>query len=281
MFRYRSTGVSLIAALSFILGLLCLISALATLAIPLPDPFGRFTLVLGLLCFIVAVLYLGVGWGLWELREWARLTAMVFSALVLVANLVAGVALIAGVEVAGDSLRFPGVGAGALIWAAIAAFILYYLARPDVREAFRGDYAEPVPVPGPTVQHPVTPEPVPPPIVAPPLADTELMAKPSPPTAWLVQSQPGRAGRQFPLRATRNTIGRDESRCQVVLDDPTVSAEHAAIVFEHDRFVLYDLAARNYTYLNGQRIQRQMLFDDDEIRLGSSVLVFKSVKGAR
>ena len=146
MFRYRSTGVSLIAALNFIFGLLWLIGALAILAIPLPDPFGRFTLVLGLLCFIVAVLYLGVGWGLWELREWARLTAMVFSALVLVANLVAGVALVAGVEAGGVPLRFPGVGAGALIGAAIAAFILYYLARPDVQEAFQGAYAEPVPV---------------------------------------------------------------------------------------------------------------------------------------
>ncbi len=108
MYRYRSTGVTLIAALSFILGLLWLISALATLAIPLPDPLGRFTLVLGLLCFIAAVLYLAVGWGLWELREWARLTAMVTNALVLVANLVTGVAFIAGVDVGGVTLSFPG-----------------------------------------------------------------------------------------------------------------------------------------------------------------------------
>jgi hypothetical protein len=273
MYRYRSTGVSLIAALSFILGLLWLISALSTLAIPLPDPFGRFTLVLGLLCFILAVLYLGLGWGLWELREWARLTAMVISALVLVANLVAGVALIAGVDVGGVPLRFPGVGAGSLIVAAIAAFILYYLARPDVREVFQGAYVEPVSVSSPTVPHRVTPEPVPPP---PPPA-TELIFKSSLPTAWLVHSLPGHTGRQLPLRAGRNTIGRDGSRCQVTLDDPTVSAEHAAIVFEHGRFVLYDLASRNHTYLNGQRIQRQMLYDGDEIRLGNNVLVFKRV----
>ncbi len=103
------------------------------------------------------------------------------------------------------------------------------------------------------------------------------MAKPSPPTAWLVHSQPGRSGRQFPLRAARNTIGRDGSRCQVVLDDSTVSSEHAAIVFEQGRFVLYDLASTNGTYLNDQRIQRQMLYDGDEVRLGNKVLVFKKV----
>ena len=274
MFHYRSTGVSLIAALNFIFGLLALISALAILAIPLPDPLDQFTLVIGLLSFIVAVVYLGVGWGLWELREWARLTAMVFSALVLVANLVSGVALIAGVDVGGILVRYRGVGAGALIWAAIAAFILYYLARPDVREAFQGDYVEPIPVPGPTVPHPVTPPPAPPP--PPPTGPTQYVHEPFHPTAWLVLKQPGRSGRQSRLRVGRNTIGREES-CGVILDDPTVSSEHAAIVFEHGRFVLYDLAARNHTYLNGQRIQRQMLYDNDEIRLGNSVLVFKKV----
>jgi pSer/pThr/pTyr-binding forkhead associated (FHA) protein len=92
-----------------------------------------------------------------------------------------------------------------------------------------------------------------------------------------VHRQPGLTGRQLPLQAGRNTIGRDATRCQVTLDDPMVSNEHAAIVFEHGRFVLQDLASTNGTYLNGQRILRQMLFDNDEIRLGNSVLVFKQV----
>ena len=103
------------------------------------------------------------------------------------------------------------------------------------------------------------------------------MAPPVPAAAWLVSRLPGRAGRQFPLQAGRNTIGRDGTRCQVVLDDSTVSNEHAAVVFERGRFVLYDLASTNGTFLNDQRIQRQMLYDGDEIRLGNSVLVFKTV----
>ena len=103
------------------------------------------------------------------------------------------------------------------------------------------------------------------------------MAPPAPAAAWLVSRLPGRAGRQFPQQAARNIIGRDGSRCQVVLDDSTVSSEHAAIVFEQGRFVLYDLASTNGTYLNDQRIQRQMLYDGDEIRLGNKVLVFKKV----
>lgn len=272
MARYRPTGVSVIAILSFIYGFLLVAGALLTLAIPLPDPFGRFTLVLGLLLLIIAALYLAVGWGLWELRQWARLAVMVISALNLVSGLVSGVALIIGVDVGGVPLRFPGTGAGALIQAAIAAFILYYLARPDVQEAFQVAFAEPVSVPSPTVPQLVTPEPAPMRRPA-----TELIARPSPPAAWLVYRSPGSAGRQFPLQVGRNTIGRDGGRCQVVLDDPTVSGEHATIVFEHGRFVLYDLASTNGTFLNGQRIQRQMLYDGDEVRLGNSVLVFKKV----
>ena len=269
MVRYRPTGVTLIAALSFIFGLFALAIALLTLAIPLPDPLGRFTLVFGLLFFVMAVLYMAVGWGLWELREWGRLTTIVFSALVLVGNLVSGVTLLAGViEVEGITLRYPGVGMGQLIWAAIAAFVIYYLARPDVREEFQEQRFEPMPEP--TVPQPMTPQPVMP-------SDTEVMVKPSLPTAWLVYSQPGLPGSHFSLKAGRNTIGRDRSRCQVTLNDPMVSNEHAAIVFEQGRFVLYDLAATNGTFLNGQRIQRQMLYDGDEIRLGNSVLVFKKV----
>jgi hypothetical protein len=269
MVHYRPTGISLIAALSFIIGLLALAVALLTLAIPLPDPLGRFTLVFGLLFFVIAVLYLAVGWGLWELREWARLSAIVISALILVGNLVSGVALIAGIEVAGEWVRFTGVGVGELIWAAIAAFVIYYLARPDVREEFQEQRFEPVPEP--TVPAPeMTPLPA-------PSRDTEYMVKPTPPTAWLVYSQPGLPGSHFPLRTGRNTIGRDRGRCQVTLNDPMVSNEHAAVVFEQGRFVLYDLAATNGTFLNGQRIQRQMLYDGDEIRLGNSLLVFKIV----
>jgi pSer/pThr/pTyr-binding forkhead associated (FHA) protein len=62
-----------------------------------------------------------------------------------------------------------------------------------------------------------------------------------------------------------------------VVDDATISAEHAAIVFEHGRYVLYDLASTNGTYVNDHRTQRQMLYDGDRVRLGTAELIFKRV----
>jgi len=95
--------------------------------------------------------------------------------------------------------------------------------------------------------------------------------------AWLVVSSGPRTGQQFGLIKGRNTIGRDGTRCDIVLDDMTVSAEHARIVFEHGQFVIYDLASLNGTFVNQQRVQRQLLMDGDSIRLGNTVLIFKKV----
>jgi len=104
---------------------------------------------------------------------------------------------------------------------------------------------------------------------------TRFMGEPPTVTAWLVQKSGERAGKQFSLGLARNIIGRDATRCDVVLDDDTVSAEHAAVLYENEQFVLYDLASKNRTFLNDRRIQRQSLLDDDVIRLGEVTLVFK------
>jgi pSer/pThr/pTyr-binding forkhead associated (FHA) protein len=92
--------------------------------------------------------------------------------------------------------------------------------------------------------------------------------------AWLyILSGPG-AGRDFRL-GSKTTIGRDPVECDIVLSDPAVSERHARIQKEGDEFFIYDLASLNHTFVNGQPVQKQILADDDEIRIGNVTLVFK------
>ena len=56
-----------------------------------------------------------------------------------------------------------------------------------------------------------------------------------------------------------------------MLDDSKVSAEHARIQMDHGQFVLYDLASTNHTYVNDQEIQKQVLRDGDQIKIGPNV----------
>ena len=103
---------------------------------------------------------------------------------------------------------------------------------------------------------------------------TVVMSGEARPAAWLyIRSGPG-TGRDFRLSG-KTTIGSDPGKCDVILDDSTVSAKHAQIKREGNAFVLHDLASTNRTFLNGRQVQRQTLNDDDEIMLGTTALVFK------
>lgn len=106
---------------------------------------------------------------------------------------------------------------------------------------------------------------------------TRRVEERAPAMAWLVIKSGPRPGQQFGLTRGRNTIGRDGTRCDIVLDDRAVSAEHARINFENGQFVIYDLASLNGTFVNRQRVQRQLLMDGDLVRLGNTTLVFKKV----
>ncbi len=97
------------------------------------------------------------------------------------------------------------------------------------------------------------------------------------PVAWLVAANGRRAGRD--TRLGRSTsIGRDGLRNDLVLEDSAVSATHAKIRVEGRQFVLYDLDSRNGTEVNGKRVQKQILMDNDQLRIGRTVLIFKQVK---
>jgi pSer/pThr/pTyr-binding forkhead associated (FHA) protein len=102
--------------------------------------------------------------------------------------------------------------------------------------------------------------------------------------AWLVIVEGVRAGQTFQLRGDVTTIGRDGATCDVVLDDTSISKQHARIKLEADadknkpkEFILYDLASENKTYVAGEPILRHQLKDGDRIKIGRTTLVFKRV----
>jgi hypothetical protein len=280
MKEYRPTGITLIAVIFFILGILSIISALGVLFIPLPAPLGNLTTAIGLLGVIFGVLDIAIGWGLLELREWARIATLVLSALGLVLNLVAGVYFLLGFSLEPyGRISFPGVGAGCLVLAAIYGWIIWYLMQPDVETAFAKGIAPypPRPLYAPPVGTTERVAPPPPPPPPPKFEPTKLVEERPPAMAWLAVKSGPRAGHQFNLRTGPNTIGRDSRRCDIVLDDGAVSAEHARINFENGQFVIYDLASLNGTFVNRQRVQRQLLMDGDLIGIGNTILVFKKV----
>lgn len=121
----------------------------------------------------------------------------------------------------------------------------------------------------------------PPPVTVPPPmpkpAKTELLRKEPAQIAFLVVQSGARVGKEFRLSET-TTIGRDAAQGDVVVDDTAISRQHARIKLEHGRFVLYDLASANGTFVNNQQIQKQALTDKDVIKMGNTTFVFMEVK---
>ena len=71
------------------------------------------------------------------------------------------------------------------------------------------------------------------------------------------------------------TLGRSR-QCDIVLDDPNVSRQHAEIRPRGGSWVLSDLGSTNGSCLNGRRIDRpEVIKPGDEIELGTSVIRFE------
>ena len=69
------------------------------------------------------------------------------------------------------------------------------------------------------------------------------------------------------LEEKDNSLGRSAG-CDVVIDEDGVSRDHARIVMNGRRATIEDLESRNGTFVNGRRVERQVLADGDRIKLG-------------
>ena len=69
------------------------------------------------------------------------------------------------------------------------------------------------------------------------------------------------------------TIGR-QTETDICIPDPSVSRQHARIFFLHDEEILEDLNSTNGSFVNGVRVTRCVLQDNDIIRIGDATMLF-------
>lgn len=146
----RPAGITLISLLYFFVALLLVVCAAVFMGMMgiaavgerahQLGPFSvlaRLGALAGVVCLVIALMMGLVGWGLWALKEWARIVALVLSGL----GLLGGVAgFLLALLVRSPMLPVLGmVGAAfALVRIAINALILWYLLQPQVKHAFAG-----------------------------------------------------------------------------------------------------------------------------------------------
>jgi predicted nucleic acid-binding Zn-ribbon protein len=83
----------------------------------------------------------------------------------------------------------------------------------------------------------------------------------------------GPAMRVVPLSREWTRIGRSLA-ADIRFDDPTVSRRHALIVRQHDGVRVLDDRSLNGVFVNGKRVEWQVLHDGDEVVVGRYRLHF-------
>jgi pSer/pThr/pTyr-binding forkhead associated (FHA) protein len=82
-------------------------------------------------------------------------------------------------------------------------------------------------------------------------------------------------GKRMVIGAAGVTIGRSR-QCDIVIDDPNVSREHAEIRPRGGSWVLTDLGSTNGSSLNGRRVSgAEVIRPGDEIELGTVAVTFE------
>jgi len=78
-----------------------------------------------------------------------------------------------------------------------------------------------------------------------------------------------------PYLKSQITIGRGEDN-DIVLNDQTVSRNHARIMETEEGHLLTDLGSFNGTKVNEESIQKTLLKNDDQIKIGMTKLIFQA-----
>jgi hypothetical protein len=83
---------------------------------------------------------------------------------------------------------------------------------------------------------------------------------------------------EFDLPRGKTVIGRS-LECNLTIEDPLVSRQHAGIILDEDGGSVEDMASRNGVRVNGVRIDGAMrLADGDRVRIGTQDFVFCRVE---
>ncbi|OZG53246.1 FHA domain-containing protein [Pseudoscardovia radai] len=103
--------------------------------------------------------------------------------------------------------------------------------------------------------------------------DLDTIARLSPGTALLVSTRGAVSGSRYLLDEDRVTVGRDASS-DIMLDDGTVSRQHAVFVRKDGHYSIEDVGSLNGTYVNRRRVDSAQLKSGDELMIGKFRLVF-------
>jgi hypothetical protein len=97
---------------------------------------------------------------------------------------------------------------------------------------------------------------------------------------WLIVKKSRVMRRGHILKVKAGAIyGRDPRKVDVLIDDEEVSALHARILIEDDKFVVLDMGSSNGTWVNDEEIEAVTpLKQDDEIKMGETVFVLKTLE---
>jgi diguanylate cyclase (GGDEF)-like protein len=91
--------------------------------------------------------------------------------------------------------------------------------------------------------------------------------------ACLIVMRGFNVGEMYKLGKPELVLGRGQHADVEILDDG-ISRRHARVRFDDHRVFLADLGSRNGTYVNGERIEREVeLQDGDKIQLSSSTIL--------
>jgi hypothetical protein len=80
----------------------------------------------------------------------------------------------------------------------------------------------------------------------------------------------------FPLIEQEYYIGRQMGN-QIHISDPSISNIHARVFKGPEGYVLEDLNSKNGTFVNGARIDRKLLHENDAVRIGNSDFTYNIV----
>ncbi|MFW9770498.1 MAG: hypothetical protein ACFFF9_10830 [Candidatus Thorarchaeota archaeon] len=112
----RPLGVTILAVLEIIAGALGLFGAITLITIGAMIPWlGAFAVIFGVVVLFLALIDLIVGWGLWTLKSWAWMVALIVNIINLILN----------------AVQFAWLGA------IINLIIIIYLQQGDIKSRFR------------------------------------------------------------------------------------------------------------------------------------------------
>ena len=104
-----------------------------------------------------------------------------------------------------------------------------------------------------------------------PIATVAVPAPPSAPPAFRLVATSGLlSGRTFNITSKGLIVGRDQTKCQIVLADDQISRQHAWVgLNEAGQMVLRDRDSSNGSYVNQVRVQEAVLKPNDEVSFGA------------